>query len=50
MNAPSTGMTRPQRIGLAVFATAVLVTAVMIGWGVAGMPLPRWVLALTTVL
>lgn len=50
MNRNSMPMTRMQRIALAVFATAVVLTAIMVGMGVAGVPLPRWVLALTAVL
>jgi hypothetical protein len=46
----SPAMTTAQRIGLAVFATAVILTAIMFGMGAEAIPLPRWVLALATVL
>lgn len=46
----STPMTKAQRIGLTVFITAVILSAAMFYMGNAGMPLPKWVLYLTTVL
>lgn len=50
MTTASPPMTKAQRIGLAVFATAVILTAIMFVMGAEGIPLPRWVLALATVL
>jgi len=43
-------MTKSQRIGLAVFIIAIILTAIMFWMGAAGIPLPKWVLLLTTVL
>lgn len=43
-------MTRAQRIGLTVFITAVILSGVMFWMGASGIPLPKWVLALATVL
>lgn len=43
-------MTRMQQIGAIVFIVAVVFTVVFIGYGITGTPLPRWMLALTTVL
>lgn len=39
-----------RRIGLAVFIAAAAATAAMIYMGVVGIPWPKWLLALTTVL
>lgn len=41
--------TRTPRVGLVVFALAVVGTAAMITMGVFGIPWPKWLLALTTV-
>lgn len=46
----STPMTTAQRVGLTVFITAIILTAAMFYMGNAGLPLPKWVLYLTTVL
>jgi hypothetical protein len=43
-------MTTAQRIGLGVFITAIVLTGAMFWMGAAGIPLPKWVLVLTTVL
>lgn len=50
MSSTSSAMTRSQRIGLAVFLTAVILTGIMFWMGASGIPLPKWVLALATVL
>jgi len=50
MPAASTPMTLSQRIGLTVFILAILLTATMFIMGANDIPLPRWVLLLTTVL
>lgn len=49
MAASSTPMTRSQRIGLTVFAIAIILTGAMFYMGANGIPLPRWVLALTAI-
>ena len=46
----SVGWTRTQVIGLSVFVAAVIASAIMIGMGVQGIPLPRWLVALAAVL
>jgi len=46
----SNPMTRSQRIGLAVFVIAIGLTATMFIMGANDIPLPKWVLVLTTVL
>lgn len=46
----SAGWTRNQVIGLSVFLAAVIASAVMIGMGVNGIPLPRWLVALAGIL
>ena len=46
----STTMTTSQRIGLAVFITAVVLTGIMFWMGANGIPLPKWVLALAAIL
>jgi len=43
-------MTTAQRVGLTVFITAVILAGTMFWMGNAGIPLPKWVLYLTTVL
>ena len=50
MTSSSTPMTTSQRIGLAVFITAVVLTGIMFYMGATGIPLPKWVLALAAVL
>jgi uncharacterized membrane protein (DUF485 family) len=50
MTTASPPMTRAQRIGLTVFITAIILTAIMFVMGAEGIPLPKWVLALATVL
>lgn len=50
MASTSTPMTKSQRLGLTVFIIAILLTASMFYMGANGIPLPRWVLALTTIL
>jgi hypothetical protein len=50
MSTASSSMTKSQRIGLVVFITAIILTAIMFWMGATGTPLPRWVLFLTTVL
>ncbi len=50
MTTTTSTMTRAQRVGLAVFITAVILTGIMFWMGATGTPLPKWVLMLTTVL
>jgi len=50
MSSASTPMTLSQRIGLTVFILAILLTATMFIMGANNIPLPKWVLVLTTVL
>lgn len=50
MASSSTPMTTSQRIGLTVFVIAILLTGAMFFMGANGIPLPKWVLALTTIL
>lgn len=50
MASSSAPMTTSQRIGLTVFVIAILLTGAMFFMGANGIPLPRWVLALTTIL
>lgn len=50
MSTASTPMTKSQRIGLAVFMVAIILTAAMFFMGANGIPLPKWVLALTAIL
>lgn len=50
MSSASTPMTLSQRIGLTVFILAILLTATMFIMGASNIPLPKWVLVLTTVL
>lgn len=49
MASASPPMTRSQRIGLIVFGIAVILTGAMFYMGANGIPLPRWVLALTAI-
>lgn len=49
MATASNSMTRSQRIGLIVFAIAIILTGAMFYMGANGIPLPRWVLALTAI-
>lgn len=44
------GMTRSQWIGTAVFIFAIACTAVLVTYNATGTPLPKWILALATVL
>jgi len=50
MTETSGDMTRLQQIGAIVLIVAVVFTVVFIGYGITGTPLPRWMLALTTIL
>ncbi|HKK05245.1 MAG: hypothetical protein P8009_06445 [Gammaproteobacteria bacterium] len=50
MSTSQSTSTRMQRIGMAVFVLAVLATGTMITMGVLGIPWPRWLLALATIL
>ena len=50
MATTSASMTKSQRIGLSVFIIAIILTAAMFFMGANGIPLPKWVLALTTIL
>jgi len=50
MTSTSPPMTRSQRIGLTVFIIAIILTGVMFWMGATGIPLPKWVLALATIL
>ncbi|MGD8708758.1 MAG: hypothetical protein PVF40_00100 [Ectothiorhodospiraceae bacterium] len=50
MSSDSQKLTGMQRIGLAAFSAGALFTAVMIGYGITGRPLPEWMLAITLLL
>lgn len=49
MTASQSTYTKGQRIGLIVFVVAIAMTAGLIALGVAGIPWPRWFVALATV-
>lgn len=49
MSSASAPMTKSQRIGLIIFAIAIILTGAMFYMGANGIPLPRWVLALTAI-
>jgi len=50
MTTTTSSMTKSQRVGLAVFFIAIILTGIMFWMGATGTPLPKWVLLLTTVL
>jgi len=46
----TSGSTRMQQAGMAVFVVAVVFTAIFIGYGITGTPLPKWMLVLSAIL